>query len=751
MSYSWLRESGNESLPVTQGDLRSLEDYADRLFAKVGVDVEFTRHFLDRVNDSRNEKQINVAELIRIFKQEYKYYGKKIAQLGPDAQAVMKDMRTDVNIPFVLQWDSANNELDLIAKTVMRKKNFKTSNPEFTVEEFSWTDEELDNTQAWQELYGDVVVEATNMFEELDETAELYVDMDGVLADFFGEWAKLVGVNNWKDIKDVDSALNKIKEQPNFWVNLPLTSNALQLLSAIKAYKGRYNILSAPLPGDANSKPQKMAWIKKNLSSFPPQKIILDHNKAKYAKQPDGTPNGLIDDYGKNIASWTAAGGIAIKHENSNVQHTIDKLDDYIGEAETLKLPNIDVGDEVMVGKFKNRKATVKGFDKDDHNQPVLKTNKGDQKLFKPRISKLMKVEEATLDNEGVDLVLPRGKIKVLKAEDKDYDRGVLIELLEDGGYDMAYWYDEFKTYPVEVLVDGISIKKDAKKVTMKYHPELKENNDYSFLRDDAFDAIPRFINKITKPKTYAYAVELLHSILQRKEKEGLHHSLGYYAQSVANTVKGADWRNLVTLYLKHYGDQAVVTEADLNENGIITSQNTTDDVKPGEIQRQAKKLGMSIDSKGSPPLLHKSAAKNSDPNKLFNLGLTEDVNYVKPQFDVEWEEANRYTYFNKLGQTGWEELASTGKVITLTTDSVKKISNTGADGSESLDDLEPDKVARLRKAMDSGTVEMPIVVKQPNGSLDLVAGNTRLIGLISTQGEAKVWLVDASELSENK
>jgi len=539
MSYSWLRESGNESMPVTQGDLRSLEDYADRLLAKVGVDVEFTRHFLDRVNDSRNEKQINVAELIRIFKQEYKYYGKKIAQLGPDAQAVMKDMRTDVNIPFVLQWDSANNELDLIAKTVMRKKNFKTSNPEFTVEEFSWTDEELDNTQAWQELYGDVVVEATNMFEELGETAELYVDMDGVLADFFGEWAKLMGVNNWKDIKDVDSALNKIKEQPNFWVNLPLTSNALQLLSAIKAYKGRYNILSAPLPGDANSKPQKMAWIKKNLSSFPPQKIILDHNKAKYAKQPDGTPNGLIDDYGKNIASWTAAGGIAIKHEDSNVQHTIDKLDDYIGEAETLKLPNIDVGDEVMVGKFKNRKATVKGFDKDDHNQPVLKTNKGDQKLFKPRISKLM-----------------------------------------------------------------------------------KENNDYSFLRDDVFDAIPRFINKITKPKTYAYAVELLHSILQRKEKEGLHHSLGYYAQSVANTIQGADWRNLMTLYIKHYGDQAVVTEADLNENGIITSQNTTDDVKPGEIQRQAKKLGMSIDSKGSPPLLHKSAAKNSDPNTLSNLGV---------------------------------------------------------------------------------------------------------------------------------
>ena len=60
-----------------------------------------------------------------------------------------------------------------------------------------------------------------------------------------------------------------------------------------------------------------------------------------------------------------------------------------IFEAETLELPDIEVGDDVMVGKFKNRKAKVTGFTKDDHNQPVLKTTKGEQKLFKPRLSKL--------------------------------------------------------------------------------------------------------------------------------------------------------------------------------------------------------------------------------------------------------------------------------------------------------------------------------------------------------------------------
>jgi len=73
--------------------------------------------------------------------------------------------------------------------------------------------------------------------------------------------------------------------------------------------------------------------------------------------------------------------------------------------ADKLELPDIEVGDEVLVGKFKNRKATVKGFTKDDHNQPVLKTTKGDQKLFKPRLSKLM--TEQTLE-EGLIAIPPK-------------------------------------------------------------------------------------------------------------------------------------------------------------------------------------------------------------------------------------------------------------------------------------------------------------------------------------------------------
>ena len=111
---------------ISKSDLDSVEKYADRLYKAVGIDVEFTRHFLDRVNDARNKKQITVAELIRLFKQSFKKHGKKIAALGPDAEAVLNDMQTDVNMPFALKWDG--KELDLIAKTVMRKPNFATSN-----------------------------------------------------------------------------------------------------------------------------------------------------------------------------------------------------------------------------------------------------------------------------------------------------------------------------------------------------------------------------------------------------------------------------------------------------------------------------------------------------------------------------------------------------------------------------------------------------------------------------------------------
>ena len=122
--------------PITKSDLDQIERYADKLFAALGIDVEFTKHFMDRVNDARNMKQITSSELVRLFKQSYKKYGKKIAKMSDDANAVINDMKTDINMPFVL--NHKKGEIELVAKTVMRKKNFTTSasSPKLSFESF---------------------------------------------------------------------------------------------------------------------------------------------------------------------------------------------------------------------------------------------------------------------------------------------------------------------------------------------------------------------------------------------------------------------------------------------------------------------------------------------------------------------------------------------------------------------------------------------------------------------------------------
>jgi len=173
--------------------------------------------------------------------------------------------------------------------------------------------------------------------KEVASSSKIYVDMDGVLADFFTEWGKLMGKENWRDIgiDQIPAALEKIKQTENFWLDLPLTKNAENLLSIIKNVKGSYNICSSPLPGDPNSEPHKREWIKKNLSFFPPEEIIITHNKTKWATQADGTPNILIDDYGKNIQAWEAAGGIGFKHKDHKFERTASAIKQHMQDPVT--------------------------------------------------------------------------------------------------------------------------------------------------------------------------------------------------------------------------------------------------------------------------------------------------------------------------------------------------------------------------------------------------------------------------------
>jgi LysM repeat protein len=129
------KPAGTFNEDLSQADVDSIARFADKLYKKLGIDITFTKHFMDRVNDERNGKPISGAELVRLFKKEYERWGKDVAQMGPDMEGTFKDLTTDINLPFVLRWDKDEEELDLVAKTVMRKKNFKTDNQEFPVDE----------------------------------------------------------------------------------------------------------------------------------------------------------------------------------------------------------------------------------------------------------------------------------------------------------------------------------------------------------------------------------------------------------------------------------------------------------------------------------------------------------------------------------------------------------------------------------------------------------------------------------------
>lgn len=111
---------------VSQRELADLEKFADRLLSKFKIDVEFTRHFADRMNDPRNRPAITVAELEKVFKKVADGQGMQIRR-NPDIEAVLKDIQSDLNLPIVINYDKNKDEFEVVNKTIMRKKNFSTT------------------------------------------------------------------------------------------------------------------------------------------------------------------------------------------------------------------------------------------------------------------------------------------------------------------------------------------------------------------------------------------------------------------------------------------------------------------------------------------------------------------------------------------------------------------------------------------------------------------------------------------------
>jgi len=122
-----LREKVKVEMAKT--DMDSVEKYADSQMSPTDVDLgKETDHFFQRLNDPRNGKEISPAELTGLFKRLARNKKKFLEFLKQYKEFVVKDRVSNINIAFIKVADR------LIAKTIMRKADFKSSTPVFTTE-----------------------------------------------------------------------------------------------------------------------------------------------------------------------------------------------------------------------------------------------------------------------------------------------------------------------------------------------------------------------------------------------------------------------------------------------------------------------------------------------------------------------------------------------------------------------------------------------------------------------------------------
>ncbi len=114
---------------IVKSELDQVEKYADSQLSPEDIELgKETDHFFQRLNDPRNGKEISAPELTGFFKRLAKHKKQFIEFLNKYKEFVVLDKRTNINIPFM---KVANK---LIAKTIMRKPDFKSITPIFVSE-----------------------------------------------------------------------------------------------------------------------------------------------------------------------------------------------------------------------------------------------------------------------------------------------------------------------------------------------------------------------------------------------------------------------------------------------------------------------------------------------------------------------------------------------------------------------------------------------------------------------------------------
>jgi hypothetical protein len=120
---------------VPEPEIDDIDDYADDVLDP--IDLEIPPHFVDRVNDRRNRPEIEADELYDFFDKLSDEKDELLSLLDQDEEIVATDLDTDINIPLAKDTfkSKRKNQPVVVAKTIMRKRDFATPNKKLTFEQ----------------------------------------------------------------------------------------------------------------------------------------------------------------------------------------------------------------------------------------------------------------------------------------------------------------------------------------------------------------------------------------------------------------------------------------------------------------------------------------------------------------------------------------------------------------------------------------------------------------------------------------
>ncbi len=150
---------------------------------------------------------------------------------------------------------------------------------------------------------------------------QLYLDCDGVLADFNAGAQALLGMHPraFQERYGAGRLWARLAKAPDFYGTLPLMPEAHELFEAVRHLDP---VILTGLPRGNWAAPQKVRWA---AAHFPATRIItcMAVDKRDHAKEGDV----LVDDTLKHAHLWEEAGGVFVHHRS--VTETLRALEPF--------------------------------------------------------------------------------------------------------------------------------------------------------------------------------------------------------------------------------------------------------------------------------------------------------------------------------------------------------------------------------------------------------------------------------------